>query len=452
MKSSLNKTSDINATIVIEIEKADYREKVDKSLNQYRQRASIPGFRQGKVPKSVVQKMYGKAILAEEVNKLVSEGLREFIHENKLRILGEPIANEGDDKMIDLDKDEEFTFYFDIALTPEFELSLDKKNKLTYHNVKVDDELLDKQIAAYQKNMGAHEKVEENSQDADLIKGVLTELENGEMKEGGIVVENAIVMPSYMKDEETKNSFIGKNVGDSVIFHPKKAYDNHETEVASLLQTTKEAVAEIDSDFRFDINEITRYKEAELNQEFFNKVFGEGVVTSEEEFRAKMTEMMSSQFKPNADYLFLRDAKAMILKKMKDVEFPDEFLKNWLESKEDRTPESVEEDYPKILEDLKFHIAKEKIAEKNDFKIEKEDLEAVAIEVARVQFAQYGMANVPDNLLQNYVQEMLGKEETVRSLYDKALENKLMEWLKNTVKVVEKDVSMDEFTKILQKE
>jgi trigger factor len=452
MKSSLNKTSDVNATIEIEIEKADYQDKVDKSLNQYRHKASIPGFRQGKVPKGVIQKMYGKHILADEVNKLVSEGLSNFIHENKLRILGEPVANEREDDPIDLEKDETFTFYFDVALTPEFELSLDKKSKLTYYNVNIEEDLLDKQVDAYKQNMGTHEPADSDIVEKDLIKGTLVELAKIKPKKDGLVVEDAVLMPAYIKDEAIKNSFLGKKVGDNVVFHPKTAYDNNEAEVASLLQTTKEEVANINSNFRFDIKEITRYKAAELNQELFDKIFPAGTVASEEEFRTKLAEMLGNQFKPNADYLFMRDTKELILKKMKDVVFPDEFLKKWLLNQEGRTPESVEEDYPKILEDLKFHIAKEKVAEANNFKVEKEDLEHIAAEAARAQFAQYGMSNVPDNILDNYIKEMLGKEETVRGIYDRAIDNKLIEWMKETVKVTNKDVSSEEFAKLLQEE
>jgi trigger factor len=452
MKSSLNKTSDVNGTIVIEIEKSDYQDKVDKSLNQYRQKAAMPGFRQGKVPKGVIQKMYGKAVLVDEVNKLVSDELGNFIQENKLRILGEPVANEGDDKKIDLDKDETFTFYFDIALTPEFELTLNKNNRLTYYNVKMEDDVLDKQMEAYKQNMGTHEKTEDDTQATDLIKGVLAELEDGKEKNGGIVIEDAILMPSYVGNEEVKNSFIGKKVGDSVIFNPKTAYDS-EAEVASLLQSTKEEVKNIDSEFRFDIKEITRHKAAELNQELFDKIFPAGTVTSEEEFRTKLAEMLSAQFKPNADYLFLRDAKSLILRKMKDVVFPDEFLKNWLlKADEKEISESVEEDYPKFLDDLKFHVAREKIVETNNLKVEKEDVEAIAAEAARAQFAQYGMNNVPDDLLQRYVSEMLSKDENVRGMYNRAVENKLIDWLKSTVKVTEKEISAEEFNNLLKKE
>lgn len=449
MKSTLNKTSDVNGTIVIELEKEDYREKVDKSLNQFRQRANIPGFRQGKVPKSVIQKLYGKAVLIEEINKIVTDEVGNFIRDNNLKILGEPLPDESEDKQVDLDKDEVLKFYFNVALTPEFDLPLDGI-EVTSYKVKLEPELIEQQIASYKQNYGTYDAVEEGALDTDLIKGTLTELTGETDKEGGLVIENAILMPSYLKQEEAKNDFIGAKVGDNVVFNPKTAYDNNEAEVASLLQTTKEEVKGITSDFRFDILEVTRYKEAEMNQELFNKVLGEGAATTEEEFKAKVEEMLVTQFKPSADHLFIHEARDLIVEKMGDVEFPDEFLKNWLmKSSEERTLEEVEADYPKILEDLKFHVAKQKIVEENDIKVEFSDIEALAEEVARAQFAQYGMTNLPADVLKNYSKSLLEKEESIRDLYDKATENKLIDWLKEHVTVVEKEVFTEEFNNLM---
>ncbi len=450
MKSTLNKTDDVNGTIVIELEKADYQEKVDKSLNQFRQKANIPGFRQGKVPKSVIQRMYGKAVLVDEINKIVTEEVGHFIRENNLKILGEPISDDSEEKQVDLDNDEILKFYFDVALTPEFELVLDKNDNLTYYNVKLEKDLLDKQMGAYKQNYGTYDSIKEEAKDTDLIKGTLTEVKDGIDEENGQVIENAILMPSYLKDEETKNSFIGSKVGDSVVFNPKKAYDNNEAEVASLLQTTKENVKDINADFRFDIKEVTRYKEAEMNQELFDRVLGDGIASSEEEFRAKVEAELANQFKPNADHLFIHEAKDIIIDKMKDVEFPDEFLKRWLlESSENRTVESIEKDYPAILEDLKFHVAKQKIAEANEIKVEFQDIEALAVEVAKAQFAQYGMTNLPADVLQNYTKSLLEKEETVQNFYDRATENKIIDWLKEKVTVIEKEIPSQEFSDLM---
>ncbi|MDD4416299.1 MAG: trigger factor [Proteiniphilum sp.] len=450
MKSTLNKTDEVNGTIVIELEKADYQENVDKSLNQFRQRANIPGFRQGKVPKSLIQKLYGKAVKADEINKIVTDEVGNFIRDNKLKILGEPLPDNSDEKLVDLENDEILKFYFDVALTPEFDLSLDKSVQLTCHKVLLEENLLDEQMDAYKKNYGTYLSIEDEAKETDLIKGTLTELSDSEDKDNLQVIENAILMPSYIKDEEIKSSFTGSKAGDKVVFNPKKAYDNNEAEIASLLQTTKDKVKDIDSDFSFEIKEVTRYQEAEMNQELFDRVLGEGVVTTEEEFRTRIKSELEKQFRPNADHLFIHEARDIIVEKMKEVKFPDEFLKRWLlETGENRTSEQVEEDYPKILEDLKFHIAKQKIAEENKISVEFADIEALAAEVAKAQFAQYGMTNLPADVLQNYTKSMLEKEETVQNLYDKATEDKIIDWLKENVTVIEKEISSKEFNDLM---
>ncbi len=453
MKVTLDKKDNVNGIISIDIEKSDYEQNVEKSLNQYRNKANIPGFRQGKVPKQLLRKLYGKSILAEEINKLVSYELYKYIRENNLNILGEPLPNETEQPDIDFDKDENFQFKFDIALAPEFELALNKKNKLTYYNVKIEDNILDKQIEAYKQNFGIYEKVEDKSVETDLIKGVITELENSEPKEDGIVIENGILMPSYLKDEATKEKFIGIGINETIVFNPKTAYDNIEAEIASLLHTTKDKVADINSDFSFEVKEITRYKSAEINQALFDKVLGEGVVSSEEEFRNKIREIISAQFKPAADSLFMQSARELILNKMKDVQFADEFLKKWLlVSNERNTEESIEKEYPVIVEDLKFHLAKEKIAKENDIKIEKADIEKLAVEVTRAQFAQYGINSVSPEMEQDFVKRMLGDANTVRNLSERAIEDKIKNWLKETVKINDEEVTTEEFNKLLDKD
>ena len=450
MKSTLNKTDDVNGTIVIELEKADYQETVNKSLNQLRQRADIPGFRQGKVPKSVIQKMYGKSVLIDEINKIVTNEVSNFIRDNKIKILGEPLADNSEENQVDLDKDDNFKFHFNVGLTPEIDLKLDKDIEQVYYNVELEEDMLEKQVDSYKQNFGTYIKVEEESVETDLLKGTLTEVENGEDKIDGIIVENAVLMPSYVKDETIKGEFVGAKVGDSVVFNPKTAYDNNEAEIASLLQKTKEEIKDINPDFRFDINEVTRYEEAELNQELFDRVLGEGKVSNVEEFREKVKEHLLRQFKPGADHLFIHEMRDKIVEKMADVKFPEEFLKRWMhEVSEERTKEQIEEDFPKILDDLKFQIVKQKIVEDNEIKIEFSDIEALAVEVARSQFAQYGMANLPDDALLNYSKSLLEKEETIQNLYEKATEDKVIEWLKENINVVYKTVSSEKFNEIM---
>ena len=450
MKVTLNKTDDVNGIIAIEIDKTDYQDGVKKALSTYRQKAQIPGFRPGKVPMGVVQKMYGQQVLIEEINQLVGKQLFDYIREEKLDILGEPLPNETEQKELNFDKDENFEFKFDIALAPEFDVTFGEDEELTYYNVKLEDELLEQQINAYKQNFGSYDSIERESEESDLIKGVITELENGEAKEEGIVVENGIIMPSYIKDEETRGRFTAINVGAEIVFNPQTAYDNHGAEIASLLGKTKEEVEEINSDFKFEVKEITRYKEAELNQELFDKVLGEGAVATEEEFKEKVADIVLTQIKPAADNLFIKEARELILEKMKDIVFPEAFLKRWLvTANEENTEEQIEEDFPKILDDLKFHLAKEKIAKGNDIKVEKEEVEAFAAEVAKAQFAQYGMNNLTGEMLDNYVQSLLGDENTHRNMYEQVIENKVREWIKENAKIKEEEILSKDLDQML---
>ena len=453
MNISLNKTDNVNGIITIEIERADFQENVDKSLNQFRRKANIPGFRPGKVPMGVVKKLYQTSVLAEEVNKLINSSLSNYIQENKLPVLGEPLPKENSEKELDLEKDEKFSFEFEVGLSPELDLVFDKNDTLPYYKVKLEADLLDKQIDGYKQNFGTYESIEESALETDLLKGKVVELENGEPKEGGIVVENAILMPSYIKkDEETKNRFVGANAGDDVIINPSKAYDN-QAEIASFLNLTKEEVADVTSDFQFNINEITRFKEAELNQELFDKVLGEGIVTDEESFRVKIEESLNNQFVPDADYFFMKEAKKVMLEKMQDAEFPEEFLKRWLKlTNEEATDELIENDFHNILNDIKYQLAKEKIVKDNDIKTEASDVQALAAQVAQSQFAQYGMSNLPVEMLQDYVKRMLEKEETVNGLVARVIENKIAAWLKENISIDEKEITSEEFSKITAEE
>lgn len=453
MNVSLTNVDQVNATIQITINKPDYEEKVTKALKSFRNKANIPGFRQGNVPMGMVQKMYGKSILAEEINKLVGESLYNYIQENKLNVLGEPLPNEEKQQAIDFDKQTDFEFVFDIALAPEIAIKLTKKDKIDYYKIAVDQELVDKQIESFKANYGKYETVNENALDTDLIKGEIREVENGEPKEGGIAVESGVLMPSYVKDEEERKKFVGAKVEDVIIFNPGKAYDGHEAEIASLLHIEKDAVAAIAPEFMFTVKEITRYKEAELDQDLFNKVFGEGTVTTTEEFVEKVKESIAQQLAPDSDYKFLIDAKVLLEKKAGDLQFPDAFLKRWLlTSGKERTAESVEEEYSKIVEDLRFHLIKEQIVKDNELKVEEEDIKAMALSATRAQFAQYGMSSMPDNILENYAGEMLKNKESLRNLVDRAMENQIVEYLKKTLGVTEKEISMDEFKKFFEEQ
>ncbi|WP_419034370.1 trigger factor [Dysgonomonas gadei] len=453
MNVSLTNVDSVNAILQISVAKADYQDKLDSALKTFRKKANVPGFRPGTVPVGMVKKMYGKSIMAEEINKIVGESLYNYIQENKLNVLGEPLPNEEKQQAIDFATEGDYDFYFDIALAPEIKLSLTKKDKVTYYKIDVNEELVDKQIESYKANYGKYDKIEDGALATDLIRGTISELEGGKAKEGGISVEAGVVMPSYMKDADEQAKFVGAKAGDVITFNPGKAYEGNETEIASLLHIEKDAVEAIAPEFKFEITEITRYKEAELDKDLFDKVFGADTVKDAAEFKAKVKETIEDQFAPDSDYKFLLDAKELLEKKVGDLQFPDAFLKRWLlASGEERTAESVEADYPKIVADLKFHLIKEQIAKDYDIKIENEDMKTIAMQAARAQFAQYGMMNLPDEMVENYANDMLKNKDNARNLLERAMENKIIDALKTKLGIEEKSISLDDFRKFFEKE
>lgn len=327
---------------------------------------------------------------------------------------------------------------------------MSKEDTLPYYEVKIDDDMLNKQVEAYTANFGTYEAGEE-VEEKDLVKGTVAELENGAPKEGGVVVENAVLMPMYIKDEAEKAKFIGSKVNTVVVFNPNKAYEGAEAEIASFLHVEKEKVAELTGDFSFEIKEISRHKNAELNQELFDKVFGESVVTSEEEFRNKIREALAEQFTPQCDFKFLSDAREVLVKKAGELKFADDILKRWLlVANEKNTAENIENDYPHIIEDLTYHLIKESLVKANGLKVQDADIEEFAKRVAKAQFAQYGMLSVPEDALENYAKEMLKNKQTLQNILDRAVEEKLAAWLKEQVTIDKKEVTADEFAKMFE--
>ena len=450
MNVSLKNIDAVSGIVKLEIVKADYAEQVEKSLRNFRQKANVPGFRKGMVPMGMVKKMYGKHVLVEEVNKLVSENLFKYINENKLNVLGEPMPNETEQQPINFDTQEDFEFCFDVALAPEIKIELSKGDNLPYYQVAIDEEMLNQQVDAYTANFGSYDAAEE-VEEKDLVKGTIAELENGSPKEGGIVVEDAVLMPSYMKDEAEKAKFIGAKANTVIVFNPNKAYEGAEAEIASLLKVDKEAVAGLTGDFSFEIKEITRHKKAELNQELFDKVFGEGVVSSEEEFKNKIKDALAEQFTPQSDFKFLLDAREVLVQKAGELKFADDLLKRWLlAANEKNTAEKLDEEYPKIIEDLKYQLIKENLVKGNNLKVEDADIENFAKRVAKAQFAQYGMLSVPEDVLANYAKDMLKNKQTLQNVLDRAVEEKLAAWLKEQVELDVKEVSAEEFNKLFE--
>ena len=451
MNVSLQNIDKVSALLTVKLEKADYQEKVDKSLKHFRQKAQVPGFRPGMVPMSLVKKMYGKSVLAEEVNKVLSEAVYKYIQDNKVNILGEPLPNEEKQKEIDFDTMEEFEFLFDIALSPEFKVEVDAKDEVDYYTIDVTEEMVNNQVKAYTQRNGKYEKVE-TFEGNDMMKGLLAELdEEGNTKEGGIQVEAAVMMPSYMKNDEQKAIFANAKVNDVLVFNPYAAWDGNAAELASLLKIEKEAATEMKSNFSYQVEEITRFVEGELNQEIFDQVFGKEVVKSEEEFRTKVKEVVAAQFVADSDYKFLIDVRKMLMEKIGTLEFPDVLLKRIMRlNNPDKDEKFVEDNYAKSIEELTWHLIKEQLVKANDIKVEQEDIANMAKEATRAQFAQYGMLSVPEESLENYSKEMLKKKESVEGLVNRVVETKLAAALKSQVKLNNKTVSAEEFNKMFE--
>lgn len=452
MKISFENPDKVNGLLTLTVETADFQDRVEKTLKNYRKRANVPGFRPGMVPMGMIKKQFGEAVKAEEINKLIGEEIYKYVNDNKIKMLGEPMANEGQTP-VDLSKDAPYEFKFDIAVAPEFEVSLSDKDELDYYTIKVDDELVNRQIDMFASRAGHYDKVEEY-QANDMLKGDLRELdENGNTKEGGITVEGAVLMPEYIKADDQKKLFEGAKLGDIITFNPKKAYPESDVEVSSLLKITKEEAANVTADFSFQITEISRFVKAEVNQELFDSVYGKDEVKDEESFRKKIAEGLSAQLVNDGDYKFLVDLRKYLEDKVGALTYPDALLKKiMLNNNKDKGEKFVDDNYEQSIKELTWHLIREKLVEANGIKIDDNDIKGTAKEAARAQFAQYGMTNIPEEYIDNYAGEMLKKKEYVDSLVDRSIDRKLTAALKNVVKLNQKEASLDEFNEMMKGE
>ena len=441
----------VNGLMTITIEKADYEEKVTKTLKDYRKRAQVPGFRPGMVPMGLIKRQYGTAVKVEEVNKLLSEKLFEYVRENKIQMLGDPLPDEEKQQPQDFEQDGPFTFVFDIAVAPEMAVSLTGRDKIDYYVIEADDKLIDEQVQMYASQAGEFVQAQEWSGN-DTLTGDLRQLDaQGNTLEGGITTSGGMIMPSYIKNEDEKKKFEGAKPGDIITFNPKKAYPDNDAEVAALLKVEKEQVADLTSDFSFQLTEIRHFQPAAVDQKLFDRVFGEGTVKDEKEFRQKIAETVAPQLQANGDYKFLLDVREHMEKKVGKVEFPEALLKRiMLNNNKDKGADYVEKNFEGSINELKWHLIKEQLVAANNVKVEDDDLMAVAKDAIRQQFAQYGMSNVPDDVLENYAKEQLKKRENIDNFVDRAVDQKLIVALKGVVKLNEKKVTLEEFNKLMQ--
>ena len=442
MEFTLKNQDATSAILSVNIQEADYAALVEKQLKNFRQKANVPGFRPGMVPMGLIKKQYGTAVKAEEINKLLQTKIFEYIRENKIDMLGEPLPIEAQQANINMAEDKEFTFEFEIALAPKFDAVLDKGDALAYYKIQPTEEMIQGQVNAFAQRCGEYKQVE-SFENGDMLKGTLTEA-----VENGVVVREAVMMPSYMKNDDQKALFSGAKVNDVVTFNPFTAFDGNEAELASLLKVEKNEVAAHNGEFTFAITEITRFVASEINQNVFDAAFGKDAVKSEEEFRAKIAEQFEARFEVESDYKLLMDVRDYLMNKVGKLEFNEAILRRIMDSNQPEGAEAVsEEDFQKSLTELRWHLVKEQLAKKFEIKIDDNDVLEVAKAATRDQFAQYGMANVPEDLLENYAKEMLKQEKTREALINRAVDVKLIQGVKAAITLNEEKVSVEDFNK-----
>ena len=452
MNTQFECTDQVNGLLTINLEPSDYQETVAKKLKEIRKKAQMPGFRPGMVPTSLIKKRFGMNVKLEEVNRLVSEAINTYMKENKVRVVGNILPNEEKQKPQDMETDGPLEFVFDVGVAPDFKVELTNKDKLDFYSIIPDDKLIDEQVRMFAAQAGTFVEAQEWSGN-DTLMGDLRQLDaEGNTLEGGITVEGGQVMPSYIKDEEQKKNFDGAKPGDIIIFNPKKAYPDSDAEVAGLLKMKKEEVKDIDSDFSFQITSIRHFEPAEVNEELFQKVFGEGV-KDEADFRQRIASALQAQLASNGNFKFMQDLRKYLEEKVGDLPMPEAILKrSMLENNKEKenAQELVEKNFEAAIKDLKWHLIKEQLVEMTGIKVDDADLKAIAKDHVRQQFAQYGMNDVPDDMLEQYAEEQLKKGENQNEYVEQIIDQKLVPAIKQIVKLNTKEVTIEEFRKMME--
>lgn len=432
------------AILKIEVTENDYQDKVKKTLNEYRRKANVNGFRPGMAPMSMIQKMYGHSVLIDEINKLVSDALNNHITNEKLNILGEPIPYEEGQPAIDWENQKDFEFNYEIGFAPEIDVKLSKRDKLPKYIIAVGEEDKQRQLENVIQRYGKFVDTEEAGED-DLLKVDLTQ-----EGENALNVEDTYVSLKVLTDAKAKKPFLKKKVGDTINVDVKKTFTN-EADLAALLKVKKEDLENINPKFTATVKEVRHFENAELNQELFDKVYGEGTITSEEQMMERIEGEIRRAYDEESEYKLLLDAKEKLVKKAK-IDLPEEFLKRWLlvinEGKV--TQEQVDQEFEHFADDLRWQLIKDNIGKTQEIKVEETDLMEHAKRMARYQFAQYGLNNMPDEHLENFAKRILEDQKQVKGIIEKVYESKVLDYVKNTVNLEEKEISVEDFGKLFE--
>ncbi len=448
MNISRENIDNLSIILKVEVEKADYEEKVEKVLRDYRKKANLKGFRPGMVPIGIIRKMFGTAAKADEINKLVSESITNYLTENSITNMGEPIPIENSDEKIDFERQEKFEFKFELGIEPEFEIKLSKKNKVPFYEITPDEKIRNEYIENYKRRYGNFITVD-ISGESDILKGIIEQVKV-DSSDTPVRAEGVTIAINVIDDKEIKKEFTGKKVGDAVIFDIKKAIPNN-SEIAGLLKITKEKAEKIEGDFRFTIEQIQRFVSAELNQELFDMVYGKDVVKSEEEFIAKVEEEISANLNEESNFKLSLDLKKYVLDRVK-FDLPETFLKKWmLKNQENPEEEQIDKYFGNFLDDLRWQLIIKKIIRDNQIKITEEEVIKEAEEATRYKFHQYGIFYVTDEQVSNFALDMLKKnEDETRKIMNRLYEKKALDTLKEMVTLDAKKVSLEEFDNLFK--
>ncbi|MBI1306203.1 MAG: trigger factor [Bacteroidetes bacterium] len=442
----------LNALLTIEFAPEDYQPKVESELKKYRKNARIPGFRPGTAPMAMVKKLVGKAMLVEEINRMASDTLYQYLTENKIDVLGQPLAAKDKEAEMDFDNPTDFTFYFDLGLAPKFELNISDKDVLTRYRITITDKDIDEEIENNRRRSGKMTDIEETGSDQDSVKGMLTELDaNGEPLEGGVAEKESTVLLEMIKDDELRNSMMNKKVGDSVVVDVFKFFNDNNKVLGRTLEMPEEGLSDLNREFRFTITELKRFEPAEINQELYDQMFGKDAVTTEEEFRQKIRENLETYYASEAENQLDHSISHLIQDKH-TFELPDEFLKRWLiKSYEDQyNDENVDDRYETESSALKNQLITEKVIEQYQLQVTEEDLNQVSLGYTAQMLRQYGLGNPDLETLRYFEQKNREEQNYMKRIRDIAVDRKVTEKIKELITIQESEISIEDFYKMIE--
>jgi len=455
MNVSFEQIDAVNGLLTVDLKREDFANDVNKEVAAMGVRHPIKGFRPGKAPKSLLMKFYGPSVTADVVDRMVGKAMYDYMRENNLNILGEPLPNE--ETKVDLMKDEEMSFKFDLGLAPAIELKLNKRINVPYYNIEVTDQMVDDAIAHDRKRLGTLVDGEVSDKES-MLRGSMIELdENGNDKADGVKVERTVISPRYMNDDDEAAKFVGVKVGDTFVFNPHKAYNGNVAELSGLLNIDRNVAGDMKSDFRVTIEEIKVNQDAEMNEEFFKGVLGvETEVKDEAAFREAVRGMIAQANIPDCNYRFTIDAQRVLTDKAGDIQLPEEFLKRFIQKRraedEKKNTEPTDEEIQGMFKQLRWQLVKDHIAQELGVKVEKEDIDTAAFIFAQQQLSQYGIYNAPEDLVKQQAERYMQDDRAREMIQEHAIDNKFFAAVREAVKVNEKTISVEEFRKLFETE